>query len=238
MEVKELVKLVQENGHALSKKSLKDAVKFAKKCGDAELAYELACIIEGNERLEMEKIVLKAQEPKFCYLFARDIPNANVKAHQSVILNKKSAEFSVEFASDISNVDVRALSNVVLESKNPEYAYKFALEVDILPKLEASLKEDLSLFNRISKKLNLDKYKSAKLADEAYKKELYQVAKDKANKMLNNLQQVVIESKDAKYSELFKRDIEGADIRKLRLAKGRILKTSRVVAKNIDDFTK
>ncbi len=229
MELNNLIELVQENGTTLSKKVLKDAIAFAKKSGSAELAYELACVVEGKERQDMEQIVLRAKEPKFCYLFAKDIPGADVKAHEQVILNQRDVKYAVEFASDIPNIDLYKLFDIVICSKNPEYAYKFALEVDITEKLEKSLLKDLTLSTKVSKKLNLDKYTDAKIANETYKSEIHRLALDKTKKIIDILQQIVIDSNDSTYIELFKRDIDGADTKKLSLAKSRIVKACKTV---------
>ena len=128
---------VNEKGHDLSKIFFKNAVELAKKEKSAELAYELALVADNGKNANVEKIreelckvVEESNNPKFSYLYARDIPKANIPALQKVVEESNDAESAINFASDIYNIDITKLQQIVLDSKNPKYAYQFAKYVE------------------------------------------------------------------------------------------------------------
>ena len=132
-----VLEIVREKGHKISKVFFKIAMELAKKENSAELAYELALIVENgknkdieNKRAELCKVVVNSQNPKFAYLYARDIPKADIQSLQKVVEVSKNAEYATEFAADIYGIDITNLQQVVLESKEPNFAYRFAKYVE------------------------------------------------------------------------------------------------------------
>lgn len=132
-----VLETVEKKGHKLSKVFFKSAMDLAKKENSAKLAYELALVADNGKNkdvkniwAELGKIVESSKNPEFAYLYARDIPNANIPALQKVVENSKNAEYAVEFASDIYGIDITNLQQIVLDSKDPKYAYRFAKYVD------------------------------------------------------------------------------------------------------------
>lgn len=128
---------VKEKGHKLSKLFIKSAVDIAKKEVSAELAYELALIVDNGRTKDVDKVrkelcdvVVKSNNPKFAYLYARDIPKADIPALQTIVENSENPEYATEFASDISGIDITKLQSIVVSSKNAFYAYRFAKYVD------------------------------------------------------------------------------------------------------------
>ena len=132
-----VLETVEKKGHKLSKVFFKSAMELAKKEKSAELAYELALVADNGKNTNVEKIreelckvVEESNNPKFAYLYARDIPKANIPALQKVVEESKDAECATNFAADIYNIDITKLQQIVLDSKNPKYAYQFAKYVE------------------------------------------------------------------------------------------------------------
>ena len=129
MELKDWIELVKTTD--LKKKQVKEAFKVAIEQNSAELAYELACLPPEETNRELaEKIVLNAKDPHFSYLFARDIPHANVKMHEKLCLKSKDLETAVDFARDIPTANVSAFEKIILDSQSAEYSYKFVEDVE------------------------------------------------------------------------------------------------------------
>ena len=60
---------------------------------DAGLAYFFSS--DFNYKLyKMQNIILEIKNPKYCFLFAKNIINADVKALQNIILNSKNLKNS------------------------------------------------------------------------------------------------------------------------------------------------
>lgn len=126
MVLHKVIDKVKEQGQFLTKEYLKAAMQLAKQKNSAELAYELACVLDGKDRRKMEIVVLAQNNPEFSYKFARDIPGAELKRHQNVIIRAKNAEYALDYAVDIPGANIKKLQSIVLESENPEYLFEFA----------------------------------------------------------------------------------------------------------------
>ena len=83
---------------------------------------------EGINVKENEKIVLECKT-SWCYLFARDIKDADIKAHEQVVLELKTGYCSYKFAKDIKGADIKAHEKAILELKNPEFSCYFAADI-------------------------------------------------------------------------------------------------------------
>ena len=152
----DLIELVKST--ELTATQVKKALRVAERVKSAELAYEIACNEEVG-RKRAEEIVLKIANPKFNYLFARDIPNANVNAHQNVLISRKAYSELCDFAGDVADADVFGIMDIILATKNPELAYKFAKCVDLHFFIKNRLiKKDAKL----QKMIDSDEFKNAK----------------------------------------------------------------------------
>ena len=130
MELKDWIELV-DSGEKLTKKQVAEAFKVAVKENSAELAYKLALLpADVTNRGVAEKIVLKAKNPYVCYEFARDIPNANISAHQKICLKSNDYEAMIGFASDVPSADKKAFETIILSLQNPEYSYEYVHSVE------------------------------------------------------------------------------------------------------------
>ena len=142
----------------LSQRKVLEAFKVAMKENNAELAYELACLPQEETNRELaEKIVLRSKNPHFCYLFARDIPNANVKMHEKVCLKSKDLDTAIDFARDIPNANIQSFEKLILDARDPKYSYMFVEDVE---QANIKLHQDIIIYSRneeyIKKLRNLD----------------------------------------------------------------------------------
>ena len=83
---------------------------------------------KGINVKEYEQIVLKCRTG-WCYDFALNIPEADIKAHEKVILEIKNSELSYLFALYVQRADIKAHEKILLELKDPEYSCYFARDV-------------------------------------------------------------------------------------------------------------
>ena len=96
---------------------------------DNEKARKAYCeASNGINVKENEKIVLECKT-SWCYEFARDIPGADIKAHEQAILELKDLEHSFWFAKDVLGADIKAHEKVILELKDSKYSYWFAKNI-------------------------------------------------------------------------------------------------------------
>ena len=92
----------------------------------AEDAYNKAR--DGINVKENEQIVLECKT-SWCYFFARDIEEANTKAHEQVILDLKKPECFYFFALDIPGADIKAHEKALLTIKDPQISCYFAQDI-------------------------------------------------------------------------------------------------------------
>ncbi len=137
MDLTNLIDSVKNESAEMSTLSIKRAINIAIAESSPELAYELACIVDNGViknverlRMDLEKVVIKSKNPEFAYLYARDIPGANIEMLEKVVLDAKNPYYSCEFASDIPNANTQKHQEIVIKSKDVQMAYRFALYVD------------------------------------------------------------------------------------------------------------
>ena len=129
MEEMDLAKIIDRvKNEDLSATMLKRIAAFAKKSKSVELAYELACVAEGEIRLQMEKIILSQKDPMFCAKYATDIPGADVEKHKKIIFASKDLESICYFMNRVKpqEEDVQKAQKLIVESKDPKWAFEFA----------------------------------------------------------------------------------------------------------------
>ena len=127
MELREMIEKIQNEGIDLKTKDLAQAIKMAKETNSAELAYLIADI-EETQRERMEKIVLKAKDPRFCALYVTDIPGADVEKHKKIIFNSKNVEAICYYLSRVnaSSQDIEKAFKIVVEKNDPRCAFELA----------------------------------------------------------------------------------------------------------------
>ena len=127
------IEMVQSKGYDLPIETIRNYIELAKKEKNAELAYELACLVDvlsPKDKRDLELAVIRAKDPKFSYLFARDIPGAHIRNHEQVIMDAKDLFYVCEFACDVFGARIEKLQQLIFDSKDPKYAYLFAYYVD------------------------------------------------------------------------------------------------------------
>ena len=101
------------------------AIAITKK--EARLCYKLAEILYKEDVMQdLQKVVLEGKDAVFCYVFARDVNNANIKELQKVVLEDKNAVLCYLFARDVNNANVKELQKVVVDSNDAFLCYMFA----------------------------------------------------------------------------------------------------------------
>ena len=82
---------------------------------DAGLAYFFSC--DFNYQLyKMQNIILEIKNPKYCFLFAKNIINADVKALQNIILNSKNLKYITKLGCYVKNVNLKKIQTYLLKS--------------------------------------------------------------------------------------------------------------------------
>ena len=81
---------------------------------DAMAAYYFAKKWSGRniDMRALQRVVLRANIPMAAYLFARNIPGAQVRKLQKIILDSGDAEMMRKFAKEIPGADVTWLENI------------------------------------------------------------------------------------------------------------------------------
>lgn len=131
MDLAKIIKKVQTED--LSDSMLKKIVAFAKKVKSPELAYEIACVTDGETRQQMEKIVLSQKNPLVCAMYATDIyPYADFEKHKKIIFASKDAESICYLLNRIipTKKDLETAQKIIVEKKDPKWAFEFADNVD------------------------------------------------------------------------------------------------------------
>ena len=84
---------------------------------------------EGINAKENEQIVLKCKT-SWCYYFARNVPGADIKAHEKVILELRNPQVCFCFARDIQEANIEEHFKVVLNSGSKYSFYWFIKDVN------------------------------------------------------------------------------------------------------------
>jgi len=85
--------------------------------------------LNGINVKENEKIVLECKT-YWCYDFAKQIPRADIKAHEQVILEFKNSRSSFYFARNIPEANIEEHFKVVYNSGDKFWLDKFIKEVN------------------------------------------------------------------------------------------------------------
>jgi len=95
---------------------------------DSALAYFFACEFP-YKRFRMQKIILDNKDPKYSYLFAQNIDNADIFALQKVVINAKNIKYICKFACFVERADIKLLENLILKCRHVKYAHMYLKHV-------------------------------------------------------------------------------------------------------------
>ena len=77
-----------------------------------------------------EDHIISYHNAELSFLYAYQVPGANIQAHAKVVLESKDLEWNTMFASKVIGADKEAHAKVVIDSKNLEKIYWFAIDVE------------------------------------------------------------------------------------------------------------
>ncbi len=86
--------------------------------------------------LKLEPQILELQSARLSLLFAENVPNAQVSAHQDIVMYCGKLQLQLDFALNVDGADVSLIGqNIVKEYKNinPSYIYDFLNDIDVEP---------------------------------------------------------------------------------------------------------
>ena len=148
MDLNKVIEKVQTED--LSATMLKKIVAFEKKAKSPELAYEIACVTDGETRKQMEDIVLKQKNPLVCAMFATDIyPPVDIEKHKKIIFASKDPEAICYFINRINPTksELERAQKIIVDLKDPKWAFEFAdsvtgANIDLLAKIVIDSKDE------------------------------------------------------------------------------------------------
>lgn len=168
------------------------------KDGDSSFAYFFACDI-GYKNYQMQNVILKAKEPKYVFLFAQNIKNADISALQSVILESKNIKYICKFGCFVPDASISKIEAMVLNEKKPKAKYAHML-IKHVPGV------------------NINKFRSIILKSKK-PRYLFELAKHVTSKKdLELIEDLLIECKSKTYIKMLAEKIKGANIEKLEQA--------------------
>lgn len=170
------------------------------KNNDAGLACFFAHYFQ-YKNYKMQGVVLKAREPKYAFLFAATVPNADIQSLQSVVVDLNKIEENIKyichFACHVSGADKKKIESIILKSEVPKYAHMFIKHID---------------------GVNIHKFKHIIMTSKK-PRYLYELAQHtKSRKDISKIEDLIIASGSATYIRLFAENIEGANLEKLEEA--------------------
>ena len=159
------------------------------KCSSEQICKIAKLGLKSTDIQKLEQVILKSQDPKLNYEFARYVKGAAVEDHGQVVIASKDPELNYYFAAFVKGANVKAHEKIVLESQDPYWNYRFA-EVK---------GADVGAHERI--------------VLESQDPELnYEFARDVKGADVLAHGRVIIASEDPARNYMFARDVEGADI--------------------------
>ena len=91
---------------------------------DSASAYFFAYEYEYKP-YRMQQVVIDGKDPKYSYLFAQNIKNADIKALQKIVINSGKPKYICKFACFVRGADLKLLEGPIIKSKNVKYAHMF-----------------------------------------------------------------------------------------------------------------
>lgn len=158
---------------------------------DPLLAYFFSYFFDYKNFIT-QKIILDSKNPKYCFLFAKNIQNCDVKALQKIILSSNDSNIISAFITSFTT-DTDTIEFVLKNNQNIKVAFS------LLHKNLISIKRVKSLI--ISS--NNPKY-------------LFELAKLLSSKKdINIIEDMIIDTGSARYIRLFAQNIKHANINRL-----------------------
>ena len=166
------------------------------KQNDSALAYFFAFEF-SYKRYRMQKIILDNKNPKYAYLFAQNIENADIKALQKIVIDSNKIKYICKFACFVNNADIKSLESIILKSNSVKYAHMYLKHV---------------------KMADVEKFKSIILQSKK-PRYLFELAKHVNNLTdLSIIEDLIIASKSCTYIRLLAAKIKKANVEKLEQA--------------------
>jgi hypothetical protein len=151
----------------------------------------------GYKPHRMQKVILDKKDPKYAFMFAQSILNADIKALQNVVVESKKIKYISKFACFVKSADQKQLEPIILKSKNVKYAHMYLKHV---------------------KGANIDKLKEVILSSKK-PRYLFELAKHTKNpKDLAVIEDLIIEASSFTYVRLLAEKIKIANVDKLEQA--------------------
>src|SRR5258706_4414125 len=86
------------------------------KSQDVGMAYFFASEFK-YKTYRMQKVILDAKSAKYAFLFARNIPNADIKALQNIIIYSNKIKYIADFVCHIVQANRKLLIPLIIKSK-------------------------------------------------------------------------------------------------------------------------
>ena len=163
---------------------------------DSALAYFFTTEFNYKPH-RMQKIILDNKNAKYAFLFAQNIPNADIKALQKVVVGSGEIKYIYKFACFVKGADRRKLQSIILKSKNVKGAHT------LLKNVEGA---------------KVEKFKDI-ILDSGRPRYLYELAKHLDDpEEIARIEDLIIEAGSFMYIRLFADKIKQANIEKLEQA--------------------
>ena len=172
----DIIKLLkrEDSKHTIKKGGISPTENFKKledlvcqKCSPEQICEIAKLGLKSTDIQKLEQVILKSQDPKLNYEFARYVKGAAVEDHGQVVIASKDPELNYYFAAFVKGANVKAHEEIVLKSQDPKWNYKFAQYVkgaDILAHAQI-------LYELYYYRLDEDYFK--KLIEDLKEKEIY-----------------------------------------------------------------
>lgn len=167
---------------------------FAKQ--DPLLSYFYA--LEKKDNLpKIQEIILKSKNPKYIFLFAKNIKKADCKALQTALVNTKNIKYICKYALFINNSNFSLLEKIILKSKKIKY---------------------INMLLASNKYKNINNYFDIILSCKKPKYLFYLAKFIKTKKQLSKIEDEIIKCKSSFYIRMLAVKIKFANIDKLEQA--------------------
>lgn len=151
----------------------------------------------GYKSHRMQKLILDKKDPKYAFMFAQSVKNADVRALQNIVVDSKKIKYISKFACFVKSADQKQLEPLILKSKNVKYVHMYLKHV---------------------KNANVDKMKEVILSSKK-PRYLFELAKHTKNlKDLAVIEDLIIEASSFTYMRLMAEKIKLANVEKLEQA--------------------
>ena len=158
-----------------------------------------------SDKIDSEKFdTLNSADPETCYDYALKNPDCDIKALSKKVIESGNLHFNNLFMKNIKGCLFDEHLELILSSKDPQYCYHAAL-------LKLG-KEKSDLIRKIIVQSNSVKYCYEFANDIRY---IYDVADDNKDYDfldISDLERVIIDNLDIKYSYMFAKNVDGANI--------------------------